>query len=182
MGGTRRVRVCPERSEWRNTLKRMKPQESIGLVPRPTPGGEQRTLSRCQTLNAGRGAPGGRCPSRILHRESAGLVDDLAGRSPLRTSQPTQGGVRASRGATASGRGQSSGGDQPHERYRHETRPDGTEESKPSGGRGTLKAERTGRGKPGSSGSSAPHALKGTQPHERHRKLQPCGRLRVVKL
>jgi len=42
--------------------------------------------------------------------------------------------------------GKSSGGAQPHERQRHETRPEGMRGSKPSGGGGTLKTERTGRG------------------------------------
>jgi hypothetical protein len=80
--------------------------------------------------------------------------------------------LRASRGATASCRGKSSEGAEPQERYRHETRPDGAEERKPSRGRATLEAERTGLGKPGSSGSSVLHVLKGSKPHERHRRLQ----------
>jgi hypothetical protein len=157
------------RSGWCSTLERSKPQESIGLAVRLTPGDEQRTLPRCYTLDASREAPDGRSLSRRLHHKSAGLVDDFVGRGSARTCRPTQGGLRASKGATASCRGKGSEGDEPHERFRHGTRPDGAEESKPSRGGGTLKAERTGRGKPGSSGSSAPHALKGTQPHERHR-------------
>jgi len=55
----------------------------------------------------------------------------------------------------------------PQERYRHETRPEGSERRNPLGGRETLEGERTGRGKPGVSGLSLPKALKGEKPHER---------------
>jgi hypothetical protein len=38
----------------RETLKRQKPQESIGLAPWLTPRGKQRTPSRCEALKTGR--------------------------------------------------------------------------------------------------------------------------------
>lgn len=57
--------------------------------------------------------------------------------------------------------------EKPQERYRYETRPNGFGRSKPLGGRETLQGERTGLGKPGSSGLPIPEALKGTKSHER---------------
>jgi hypothetical protein len=57
--------------------------------------------------------------------------------------------------------------EKPQERYRYETRPSGFGRSKPLGGRETLEGERTGLGKPGSSGLPIPEALKGTKSHER---------------
>jgi hypothetical protein len=57
--------------------------------------------------------------------------------------------------------------EKPQERYRYETRPSGFGRSKPLGGRETLEGERTGLGKPGSSGLPIPEALKGNKSHER---------------
>jgi hypothetical protein len=55
---------------------------------------------------------------------------------------------------------------EPHERYRHETRPEGSGGRKPARGWETLKPEGVGRGNPEVTGPPELISLKGREPHE----------------
>jgi hypothetical protein len=96
------------------TLERQKAHESIEAALRVTPPHGQRTPARCQALEPS--PPAGAIDEAIVVRPAATRAAKLSTTDVTKLEEAgrsTAGGLRASRGATASFRGKSSGGRNP---------------------------------------------------------------------